>query len=231
MATVSMAINVQIGPKQQEGRRDYEARFAKRAMMLVRRLLGIEGMKDLLRDEITSANEYWKTKSEESHGKWKSARIKLSLRGIACEEFLRWFVPEGGDPDAERVASHPEHWFVYVKKDSHRLSVLETLGDKVSLFDLVLRGSEPAHFVEEDSSSPKKMIGSGYTEDGTYMLEAYHQFKDHSDGQGFDSDLAVYFPAAVEEEVVETHRQHLLVEFCNWFESAYKDLRTKESGY
>lgn len=53
-------------------------------------------------------------------------------------------------------------------------------------------------------------------------MELYHQFRDHADGQGFDVDLAIYFPVGAGEDVVECHRQHLLVEFSNWSKQAFE---------
>jgi hypothetical protein len=80
----------------------------------------------------------------------------------------------------------------------------------------------PPDFVEDEPTFPTKMTGRGYLEDGTQIMELYHQFRDHADGQGFDVDLAIYFPVAAGEDVVECHRQHLLVEFSNWSKQAFE---------
>ena len=198
--------------------------------MLVRRLLGDSGLEELLKDEIAASNDYWKTTAAKSDGKWRPARVKLSARGIRHKEFLNWFKPREGRIPPENVASHPEHWAVYVDKAKGGLGVCETLGDKVSWFLLKDDGTKSA-FVKDDPQMPTKFTGRGYLggEDGMQIVETYHQFRDHEDDGGFDADLAVYFPAACEDELVECHRQHLLVEFTNWFRDCHKALRVDTS--
>ena len=58
MAPVPFTIDVRSGPHALGARRDFEAAFARRAMMLVRRLLGEQGLKDLLREEIAASEDY-----------------------------------------------------------------------------------------------------------------------------------------------------------------------------
>ena len=225
MAPAPFTIDVRSGPHAPGARRDFEAAFARRAMMLVRRLLGEQGLKDLLREEIAASEDYWKKKSSESSGEWRASRIVISPRGLTSKQFLTWFIPQKGDGDSpEKIAAHPEHWVVDTRKGLSGIYVLETLGDKVSQFTLVDDGIA-AKFVTDDPSYPVKFTGRCHTEGGIHIGEVYHQFKDHEDGQGFDADLAIYFPAACEDDLIETHRQHLLVEFSNWMQAAYDALK------
>lgn len=57
------------------------------------------------------------------------------------------------------------------------------------------------------------------------LIDTQCRDRDHEDDGGFDADLAVYFPAACGGDLIECHRQHLLVEFSNWFRDCYKALR------
>lgn len=205
--------------------KSYEITFARRAMNLMRRTLGAERLTELLQEDITRADEYWQSMSEQSNGQWQPARIQLSMRGLGCDDFLDWFLPKGrdDDPDMEKLSAHPEHWAVNATQDG--IFVLETLGDKVSRFWLKFYYDKAADFVADLPDHPRKMIGRGCTEAGVPMVEVCHQFRDHEDKEGFDVDLAVYFPSTCEEDLRETHRRHLMVEFRNWFEQAYRSSR------
>ncbi|PYH79014.1 hypothetical protein BO82DRAFT_394173 [Aspergillus uvarum CBS 121591] len=205
--------------KVQGGCKEFEAAFARRSMMLMRRLLGDERLTELLQDEITASDAYWKKTCAESNGKWRASRIQVSPRGISIKDFHSWFMQEA-TPDAEKVASHPEHWVINTLQGSTDMSVLETLGDKVTLFKMTTVDDVP-DFIDQVAEYPIKMKFRGFTEGKVHMAEVYHQFKENADGQSFDADLAVYFPAACGDDLIETHRQHLLVEFNNWFQQAY----------
>lgn len=226
MASIPFTIIAQSGPSTPGGFKDFEVVFARRAMMKIRRLMGDERLKELLKEEIAEADTYWKKIASESDGKWRAARIVISPRGLTSKEFLTWFVPRAGEGDTpEKIAVHPEHWVIDTKKGMQGIYVLETLGDKVTQCTLRDEGKGAPEFVAVDESCPMRFGGSLVTYEGTHMAEAFHQFKDHEDGKGFTADLAIYFPAACEEEIIETHRQHLLVEFTNWMQMAYTELK------
>lgn len=223
MSPTPFSINVRQGPDAKRETKDLEAAFARRSMMLVRRLLGEDGLIDLLRSETAASTEYWRSVSAESNGEWKAARIVLSPRGLTSNQFINWFLPKNGgmEPEPEKLAAHPEHWVVRPGTGPKTMTVLETLGEKPTLFSLVFDVAR-ANFVKDDPTFTSKMTARGFIEGDIQIMELYHQFKDHEDGQGFDVDLAIYFPTASGEDVVECHRQHLLVEFSNWLKQAYE---------
>lgn len=223
MPSTPFTIDIRQGPDAKRETKDLEAAFARRSMMLVRRLLGEDRLIDLLRDKTAASTEYWRAVSADSNGEWKAARIVLSPRGLTSKDFINWFLPaEGGMlPEQEKLAAHPEHWVVRPGTEPKTMTVLETLGEKPTLFSLVFDVVR-ADFVKDDPTFTTKMTARGFIEGGIQIMELYHQFKDHADGQGFDVDLAIYFPAACGEDVVECHRQHLLVEFSNWSKQAYE---------
>lgn len=223
MSSAPFAIDVLKGPTSRRDTKNLEARFARRSMMLVRRLLGEEGLIKLLNEETAASSKWWREVSVKSNGEWMPARVSLSIRGLLSKEFIQWFIPaEGGMlPEPEKLAAHPEHWAVRPAEGAKSMTVLETLGEKPTLFTLAFDVSPP-NFVQDEPTFTKKMTARGYLEDGTQIMELYHQFRDHADGQGFDVDLAIYFPVAAGEDVVECHRQHLLVEFSNWSKQAFE---------
>lgn len=223
MSAPPFAVGVLKGPSSKHDTKYLEARFARRSMMLVRRLLGEDRLIDLLQNETAASSKWWRDISLTSNNQWTPARIILSARGLTAKEFIEWFTPtEGGmTPDHEKLAAHPEHWVVRPSQGSEGMLVLETLGELPTLFTLGF-GTAVSDFVLDDPTFPAKMTARGYLGDGTPVMELYHQLKDHVDGQGFDIDLAIYFPARAGEDVVECHRQHLLVEFSNWFRQAYE---------
>ncbi|CAG5137547.1 uncharacterized protein ALTATR162_LOCUS143 [Alternaria atra] len=221
MAAVPFAIDVESGAYASSERRDFEAVFARQALMLVRRRLGTQALKDLPQEEIAAADEYWKKMSAESDGKFRPSRVAVSKRGLTTKDFFTCFIPNGYMVTEEKIAAHPEHRVVQGKPGPREIYVLETVGDKVSQFTMVDDGNA-AGFVTNDPNYPTKMTGRLIMEGGIQIGEVYHQFKDHEDGKGFDADLAIYFPAACDDDLIDCHRQHLLVEFSNWFEDAYK---------
>ncbi|KAJ5128908.1 hypothetical protein N7476_007525 [Penicillium atrosanguineum] len=223
MPSPPFTVEVLKGPDSERETKDLEAAFARRSMMLIRRLLGEDRLIELLRDETAASSEWWQTVATDSNGEWRPARIVLSACGLISKEFITWFIPAQGGmlPEPEKLAAHPEHWVVRPSDGPKAMTVLETLGERPTLFTLAFDVQAPA-FVQDDPAFPTKMTGRGYLENGTQTMELYHQFKDHADGQGFDVDLAIYFPIAAGEDVVECHRQHLLVEFSNWSKQAYE---------
>lgn len=223
MSSAPFTIDILKGSTSKRDTKDLEAGFARRSMMLVRRLLGEEGLIELLKEETAASSEWWREVSAKSNGEWRPARISLSVRGLLSKAFIQWFIPTQGGmlPEAEKLAAHPEHWVVRPARGSKSMTVLETLGEKPTLFTLDFDVS-PTDFVQDESAFITKMTARGYLEDGTQIMELYHQFRDHADGQGFDVDLAIYFPVAAGEDVVECHRQHLLVEFSNWSKQAFE---------
>ncbi|KAL5344137.1 hypothetical protein BJX70DRAFT_393554 [Aspergillus crustosus] len=138
-------ITVLQGPTSTLPTKDLEAAFARRAMMLMRRLLGEDALINLLRPETLPSTEFWRRVVADSHGECKPARIVLSARGLMARDFVTWFL-SGQDamkPDEEKLAAHPEHWVVRPGRGEKAMmmTVLETLGERPTLFELVNTGT------------------------------------------------------------------------------------------
>ena len=74
---------------------------------------------------------------------------------------------------AEVVASHPEHWAIYVDKEKGAPCVFETIGDKpAKLYNRV--NGKAAAFVDDDPHTPFKNTGRGYLydDDELHVMEA-----------------------------------------------------------
>lgn len=201
---------------------EWELDFAKRSLALLKKRLGDAAITDLLREDVAESDRYWKSKLAESGGKFSVAQTDLSFKGLKAEQFLHWFheiVPD----EPQMLAAHPEHYLVLPTDDGKGQRVLETLGSHVSYFVIpALAGQESSPFVtNRDESFPITMIGRGQSADGTMQGKVLHQFRNHVDSTGFDARLSIWFPAACEEDLFETHRRHLAVEFSNWVHAAY----------
>ena len=96
MASRSFSVHVKSGPQplsdqgtgEVNTKESYEIAFAKRAMMLMRRLLGDKGIEKLLKDEITASTAFWRDVVARSDGKWMPARVKLSTHGINAQQVV-----------------------------------------------------------------------------------------------------------------------------------------------
>ena len=120
------------------------------------------------------------------------------------------------------LAAHPDH---YINGFG---TVLETLGEHVSLFELQMTPTPPdCLHIRDADTYPIAFNGAAVLADGTKMGYACHQFRNiASPGgvSGFEVYLAGFLPGAVEEQVIETQRQHLVVEWTNWIRAAYANL-------
>ncbi|KAE8327064.1 hypothetical protein BDV39DRAFT_215249 [Aspergillus sergii] len=207
---------------------DFELTFARRSLTRLKQRLGPHGLLDLFRPDIESSDQYWDETVAKSKGKLRPAEVSVIIRGISAPVFLKWAKSASGPAI---LGGHPEHYQSTLEKvgEENKHTVVETLGSHISYFTISNHGSQsPTDRVSgRDTSYPYTMVGRGYTKSGVNNGEILHQFRDHEDGQGFDAKLAIWFPAAVEDELLETHRQHLAVEFRNFARAAREDLLKK----
>jgi len=78
---------------------------------------------------------------------------------------------------------------------------------------------------------PMALCGSARLRSGTVIGYACHQFREYDEGEsegvGFEVVFGAWLPASCGEEVVETHRRHMAVEWSNWIRAAYEDRRSR----
>ena len=217
----SCQIEVLRGHKSSSSTDQLELMFARRALALLKTRLGSEGLKDLLASDIAKAESYWRQKLAESDGKFRETSIKLTATGLSAEQFLTWFKRHVENMPV-MLAAHPEHFI------NGFGTVLETLGEHVSLFDLQMM-AEPADCVaiRDPDTYPIALNGAAVLADGTKMGYACHQFRNVSSlggVGGLEAYLAGFLPQTVEDVVVETQQHHLTVEWSNWIRAAHADL-------
>lgn len=229
MTQPSFNVTIVKGAASSESTDQFELLYARRSLALMKSLLGYQGLLDLLQPCVAESNKYWEDRCAQAAGAFQLAGVEMSVQGLSVQDFLDWF-HHACDQPQKMQAAHPEHYITCNKKDDGgRYCFIENLGPWVSYMELVdLQVNGPSsEFVKRDPAFPLYMTGKGYTSSGKWAIEVCHQFKNNANGSGFDVKLGIWFPASCEEELIEAHRQHFLVEFSNWLKAAAKDLRTE----
>lgn len=214
---------------------DHELFFARRALRLLKERLGSKGLKTLLADDISRANEFWKSLTSSGDTTYAPFSITLQAQGISASEFLSWFKTNTSNLPV-MLAAHPEHYI-------NGLEVLETVGTYVSLFDLEFYPGGPPTFVaeklREEDKYPICLAAAGHLQGNEEVVVGYacHQFRDlreeelqEEETKGLEAKLGGCMPEGVGDEVRELQTRHLLVEWRNWMREAVEDDKRKERG-
>ncbi|KAJ5652169.1 hypothetical protein N7507_009595 [Penicillium longicatenatum] len=124
-------------------------------------------------------------------------------------------------------AAQPEHWVVTTDSMGSQM-VTENLSPTIARFQIEFAPPEQ-QFQKEDlmDDFPIKMSGKGKSRNGTVHAYVLHQSRPHATGVGFDANLRAYFPKAAGEELIEQHRQHLVVESTNRTRNCYTELKVE----
>ncbi|HZZ52496.1 MAG TPA: hypothetical protein VFE65_36820 [Pseudonocardia sp.] len=209
----TMSVGVRSGPTSAGSTADWELAFARRALATLKTRLGRQGLLDLLRPDIEASTEQMSTYLADSGGQWQLASTELQVSGLTSDEFLTHFESIRED-EPKMVAVHPEH-FVMAAIDGG-VKVVENLGPFITEIDVVFAVGDDTEQAVGDVNPdyPIRMLGRAVLSNGETAAHLLHQFRDTS--VGFDALLGIYFPQAAPGTVVETHRQHLAVEFTNW---------------
>lgn len=222
MSQYTYDCEVVAGPTTPGTVQDWELEFARRSLALLKKRLGDDGINKLLSEDVAESERQWKSKITASDGQLRVAQTDLAIRGLSAEQFLGWFHKIVAS-EPEMLAAHPEHYRILLTEDGKGQRVMETIGEYVSDFVIPSLGNKTngPSVTNRDKSFPITMIGQGELVDGTVMGEVLHQFRNHADGKGFDARLGAWFPATFDDDLFETHRRHLAVEFRNWTHAAF----------
>ncbi|KAL4801837.1 hypothetical protein BDV18DRAFT_164650 [Aspergillus unguis] len=203
----------------------YELKFARRALRRIKERLGLEEMEKLLQPDIQESDEFWReTIAQNTTGEYKPARVQVSFQGISANEFLGWFHNTCSKDISCLLGAQPEHYLVVVDEQG-RQRVIENLGEHVSRFNIKHEPPTRPWLVKDlDEDFPIRMSGYGQIESGEIHGYVLHQFRNTT--EGFDANLAIYYPATTPDDLFEQHRQHLLVEFRNWVSFAYQHVKS-----
>lgn len=150
---------------------------------------------------------------------WTVSEISiLSNRGSA-EGFGRWFTGKAfrDDPYAMLLAC-PDH-FVIRPSPPRGQEVIEITGGATQASHFSIDYDNPADLpLVIDPEFPVRFSGAAVNDKGTVIGGTNHRFRTLA--EGFESHLAIFFPAALPAWMISEHRWHLACEFSNWI-SAY----------
>lgn len=217
------------GPTTSGGIDSHELAHARRALARLKSLVGHQGLLDLLAEDITEGNAFFRELAARSDGQLRSATTVLAVRGqLKAAPFLRWLEHAFSDENV-LLAAEPEH-YVFITNPDGSVTVVENLGPYVASvrlpgFDDEIQipndDEEAARTVPEllpVSQYPFRRLALISLPDGTAIGRMLIQCGDT--GEGFSTSLTVYFPSDCPDEVFEGHLQHLAVEFRNWIVAA-----------
>ncbi len=113
------------------------------------------------------------------------------------------------------LSAHPEHFIAIISND--KIYGIEPFGMygtptlcQVMVTDVTNLGKRIREAKKQDY--PISMAGRAFLKDGvTEINSPFHQFKPTADG--FEAELAVYWPEKVPDEIVKGHSLHLACEF------------------
>lgn len=177
-------------------------------------------MANYYRDSFQRSDEMWKKLNFSQDKPMKVSRCHLAVEGLSLQEFMQIMQKMQKDEQV-LLGAHPEHFTTIVTdKDIIGIEPFGMYGTptlvKVNFADV----SELGQQIQRDRlpDYPIAMTGKAYLTDGiTEINTPLHQMKPTENG--FEAELAVYWPAGVPDELVSGHSLHLAMEF-------YQGLRT-----
>lgn len=219
---------VESGPTTPGTAEEYELRFARRALRKIKERLGVEAIEKALQPDIEAGEAYFNEVAvRNGPDAFANCGVQLAIYGITLEEFLDWFHTHCTKRVSAMQAAQPEHWVVTSNARGNQ-TVIENLGETIARFHVTFEPpSKPFQTQVIRPDFPLRMSGRGTTAAGTVLGYILHQFRPLKGdaGIGFDANLNIFFPEAAGEELIEQHRQHLVVEFTNWTRACYQELK------
>lgn len=216
------------GPMTSGGIDGHELAHARRALARLKSLVGHRGLLDVLDEDITEGNAFFRELAARSDGQHRSATAVLAVRGqLKAAPFLRWLEDAFSDENV-LLAAEPEHYAFTTHPDGS-VTVVENVGPYVACVRLpgfddeiqIPDDEEAARTIPEllpAAEYPFRRLARISLPDGTAIGRMLVQCGDTD--EGFNASLTVYFPAECPDEVFEGHRRHLAVEFRNWIVAA-----------
>lgn len=215
-----LRIDLKSGPTGGNSVADYELFYARRALAHMKKVIGRQGLLDLLADDLKEGEDFLREYAEKSNGEVRPATTVLAVTGMTASEFTDW-MDQAVTNEATMLAAHPEHFVMDGRADG-TVHLVENFGPHIcSCIVAFGEGSQWAPTAPEflpDADYPYKKIATIKLADGTIVGRVLSQFGDTEDG--FTASLSIYFPAACPDDLFEHHRRHLAVEFSNWIRAA-----------
>lgn len=202
--------------------RNMELRRARRSLAYLKRKIGNEAMRILLKDELDAATIRTSKWMDASAGEWTSGALHLQTPGPSAAYFHRWFLGKMKDgQEAVFRAGHPDHFLNH--PIDRGAEVIENVGEDHDPWHIFVR------FVPDETPFPTAWHAS-YTErfgalitdrDGRRIGSALHELKD-LDG-GLRAKLTISLPAASPADLIRGHLHHFAIEFRNWTLAALEE--------
>ncbi|NHL69276.1 hypothetical protein EIB72_28860 [Burkholderia ambifaria] len=195
-----------------------EVKRARSMMASLMEKLGADGMVSLFAKEIAAHESNEKDWSLRANGRFSSSVAEAHVAVGTSAEFVAWFWEGYGGPNSPAMLrAHPEHLGALPLPDG-RVGILEVPGHTKSPALLKLRHLDDWSGIpiELAPDMPNRMMGRVETPDGVTVGYLLHQFKDTF--PGFDARLEIFWPSTAPEALIHGHSDHLMVEWCNWFE-------------
>lgn len=165
-------------------------------------------------ESFKRSDELWKRLPFAQDKSMKVSKCHLVVEGLPMQEFMQ-IMGKMQEDESVLLKSHPEHFTTIVtEKDIVGIEPFGMYGTptlvKVNIVDPSQLGAQ----IQGDRlpEYPAVMTGRAYLLDGvTEINTPFHQFRPLSDG--FEAELAVYWPEGVPDEIVSGHSLHLAMEF------------------
>lgn len=200
-----------------------ELERAYEALKVLRTRVGNEGISQALKSDTDEMEKVFLDAYEKSpKGEYVKAAVEVEVEGVSAQDWTQYFLSlcMSKDEDVIQDKPNPEHYLI--DANAGRSIVIETVGySKPALFTLRRDPdfSKAPEALDEDTVAAN--LSFGETVDGRDLgWVAFHQFKNTQ--KGMLAKLAIYFPSAVDEAIVEGQKVHLAIEFKNWLSGLLK---------
>ncbi|MCD8151769.1 MAG: hypothetical protein LUD71_01580 [Clostridiales bacterium] len=173
------------------------------------------------KEQLDATDDFIQDLIAKSNGEWKSIDVRIHIDDMTMDEYLDNFYDAVKNP-RKMLGATPDH-MCYM---SHLIegetewtnNVIEFAAGMPS--DMLVRFSDD--FMNEYAGAarheeyPKRIVGKIYDRTNRMMGGVHHEFRDAEDG-GVDMIWGIFYPAAVDEESLDIHREHTLVECYGWY--------------
>jgi len=190
----------------------YELFSARRALELLKRKVGRDGLLELLEDEIAEGEVFLRDHLTRSAGAEATGTTTLRASGMTAAAFGRWLGAAFAREDV-MLAGHPEHYAIHAEP-GRLVNIVETLDDQVCSFFM-------RPWADSIDDVPAGRRSHMLLADGTVVGSIANVFEDEHDG--FTVRLSVTLPVTCSPDVVEQHLEHFAVEFRTWILRAARE--------
>lgn len=166
------------------------------------------------------SDEMWKKLNFAQDKPMKVSRCHLNVAGLTLQEFMK-IMQKMQQDEMVLLSAHPEHFTTVVtEKDIMGIEPFGMYGTPTLVHVKFAQVSDMGAQIQGDrlEDYPIATTGKAYlTDDITEINTPFHQFRSTEDG--FEAELAVYWPEGVPDELVEGHSLHLAMEFYEGLKS------------